>query len=390
MRHPSLVDHLRHACLLIGLLAVGAGGQQPGLFYPAPPAGTVVVTRDVQYGSADTTKLRMDVYRATSARGTAPALILFNHALGSEQRNNGFYTSWANIAASKGLVAIVPDLRYGSGPQDFQRLIAHITDRAASYGIDREAIAVYAGSGNVYTALPIVEDPKQTAVKAAIMFYGTAEVTEFRRDLPLLYVRAGLDRPPVNGDQRSGITALVALATAQNAPLTLINHPFGHHAFEMVDDDAGTRDVMDQTIDFVKRATAPAYLAALRHGLPEATAAGQVVAGDYHAAVVAYAQVVAARPDDPRLRLSYGEALIGDKQYAVACAEFEKLKGKPLGPRDLGLPAARACAQMGDLDKAVAWLKSIPKRFLPPQVQSDPAFVALQNRDDFRALFQAP
>ena len=242
----------------------------------------------------------------------------------------------------------------------------------------------------MYTALPIVEDPKQTAVKAAIMFYGTAEVTEFRRDLPLLYVRAGLDRPPVNGDQRSGITALVALATAQNAPLTLINHPFGHHAFEMVDDDAGTRDVMDQTIDFVKRATAPAYLAALRHGLPEATAAGQVVAGDYHAAVVAYAQVVAARPDDPRLRLSYGEALIGDKQYAVACAEFEKLKGKPLGPRDLGLPAARACAQMGDLDKAVAWLKSIPKRFLPPQVQSDPAFAAMQNRDDFRALFQAP
>jgi hypothetical protein len=114
------------------------------------------------------------------------------------------------------------------------------------------------------------------------------------------------------------------------------------------------------------------------------------VAGDYHAAVVAYAQVVAARPDDPRLRLSYGEALIGDKQFAVACAEFEKLKGKGLGYRDLGLPAARACAQKGDLDTAVAWLKSIPKRFLPPNVQSDPAFAALQNRDDFRALFQAP
>jgi len=106
--------------------------------------------------------------------------------------------------------------------------------------------------------------------------------------------------------------------------------------------------------------------------------------------VVAVSLNIAARPDDPRLRLSYGEALIGDKQYAVACAEFEKLKGKPLGPRDLGLPAARACAQMGDLDKAVAWLKSIPKRFLPPQVQSDPAFGAMQNRDDFRALFQAP
>jgi hypothetical protein len=96
---------------------------------------------------------------------------------------------------------------------------------------------------------------------------------------------------------------------------------------------------------------------------------------------------VAARPDDPRLRLAYGEALLGDAQYAAACTEFEKLKGKGLGPRDLGVPAARACAQKRDADAAVAWLASIPARFRPADLAADPAFASLQSRSDFRALF---
>ena len=117
------------------------------------------------------------------------------------------------------MVAIVPDLHGGEGSvRDFRQLIAHLGERAGNYGIDREAIAVYAGSGNVYTAFPVVEDPKMTMVKAAVMYYGTAPITEFRRDLPVLYVRAGLDRPGVNGNATSGITALAALAISQNAP----------------------------------------------------------------------------------------------------------------------------------------------------------------------------
>ena len=100
-----------------------------------------------------------------------------------------------------------------------------------------------------------------------------------------------------------------------------------------------------------------------------------------------YADLVAARPDDARLRLSYGEALLGNAQYAEACGELEKLKGKGLGPRDLGLPAARACMLKGDADAAMAWLKTIPTRFLPPDVQNERAFAPLKSREDFRALF---
>jgi acetyl esterase/lipase len=348
-------------------------------FYPAPPASAVDVAKDQAYGA-----LQMDVYRPRGAAGkTLPALVFFNIASGA-QRSNPFYKAWAETAASRDLVAILPDLRNESFEQDFDALLAHLASNAASLGVDRDRIAVYAGSGNVYRALPLLQNPKQTTVKAAVMYYGAAQVTQFRRDLPLLIVRAGLDRAPLN----SALTELVSLASSQNAPVTLLNYPGGHHAFEIVDDEDATREVIDSTIEFVRRMTAPTYQASLRRGLPEATAAAHVSTGNFAAAASSYAELLKAKPDDARLRLSYGEALLGASQFAAACAELEKLKGKGLGPRDLGVPAARACMQKGDAEAALAWLKSIPQRFLPRDLEKDPIFAPVQNRPDFKALFQ--
>jgi dienelactone hydrolase len=357
---------------------------QAQTFALKPASPKITVTTDVEYGRSDTVALRMDVYRPVGSSATGPTLIFFNHATGAERRWF-FYDRWARAAASRGLVAIVFDLRFGSEASDFQALMAYLTTRGATVGVNKDAMAVYAGSGNVFTALPLVEDPKLTAVKAAVMYYGEAPITEFRRDLPLLYVRAGLDRPSVN----EAITKLASLAVAQNAPVTLVNHASGYHGFEMFNDDDATREVMEQTIAFVRRATSPAFQAAIRRGVPEATAAGYVQVRDFAKAVPIYADLVAARPDDTRLRLSYGEALLGNSQYAAACGELEKLKGKGLGPRDLGLPAARACMLKGDSDAAIAWLKTIPSRFLPPDVRDEAVFAPLKSREDFRALFPA-
>ncbi len=376
---------ITHAIAIAGLGTLGAStspAQEAKLAFPTPSAG-VVVSRNVRYGVSDTAALMMDVYLPPrSATERPPVLIMFNRGAG-EDRNEPHSVGWARTAASRGVAAIVPDLRSGSEAQDFQLLLRHLTERASAVGIDPEGIAVYAGSGNVFTAFPLVEDPGQTAIKAAVMFYGSAPITQFRRDLPVLYVRAGLDRPGVN----QSITTLAALAVSQNAPLTLINHPTGYHAFEMFNDDDATRDVIERTIDFVKRATAPAYQVGIRYGIAEAEAAAGVLTGQFGRSASIYAELVKSRPDDVRLRLAYGEALLGDTQFAAACAEFEKLKGKGLGARDLGLPAARACMQKGDADAAIAWLRTIPSRFLPTAVRREAVFAPLQDRADFRALF---
>ena len=144
--------------------------------------------------------------------------------------------------------------------------------------------------------------------------------------------------------------------------------------------------MIDQTIAFVKQAVAPAYQSALRSGIRESTAAGYVASGDAAQAAAIYAALATERPNDVQVRLAYGEALLADSQFAVACAEFDKLRGKGLGPRDLGLPAARACAQKGDAASAIAWIESIPARFRP-DLSADPAFATLRDRAEFRALF---
>ena len=350
-----------------------------------PTSTKVTVTKDVVYGRADTTTLRMDVYRPEGAASTRrPTLVFFNRAFGAE-RSGEFYAAWARAAASRGVVAILPDIRGGTEGSDFRLLVRHLVDRGPAVGVDPQAISVYAASGNAFAALPVLEDPAMTAVKSAVIYYGAAPLKDFRLDLPVLVVRAGLDRPDLN----RAISELVTAAVAQNAPLTLLNHAGGYHGFEMFNNDDATRAVMEETIAFVRRTTTASYLASVRAAIPEASAAGYVQVRDFGKAATAYAPIVAQRPDDHRLRLSYGEALLGDSQFAAACAEFEKLKGKGLGPRDLGLPAARACMGKGDPEAAIAWLKTIPTRFLPPAVQDEAVFASIKGREDFKALFGA-
>ena len=94
-----------------------------------------------------------------------------------------------------------------------------------------------------------------------------------------------------------------------------------------------------------------------------------------------------SRPTDSPLRPSYGEALLGAGNYKHVREQFDALKGAGLGPCDLAVPAARAAALDGDAESAIAWLKTIPSRFLPADLVDDPAFVSLRERADFRALF---
>ena len=366
---------------LVALTAATPAGAQSGMYYPEPAASTFAVSRDVRYASVDTGALKMDIYRPAPSGTPRPALIFFT---GGTMRANPGYAHWGRVAASKGLVAVVADLRLTAMGPDFRTLLGHLTERATDYGIDTAAIAVYGASSNALNSSAVVQDPTEKRVKASIMYYGGSDVARLRRDLPVLLIRAGIDRPFVN----ASIDSLIARALTQNAPITVINHSGGHHSFESTDDDIVTRELIDQTVDFVKRVTAQAYRAAVASRLGYATAAAHVYGGDFGAAATSYAELVERKPEDHRLRLSYGGALLADRQFAKACAEFAKLKGKGLGPRDLGLPAASACLQNGDPELAMAWLVSIPKRFLPARVKDDPVFTSLKDRADFKALFE--
>jgi len=371
--------------IFLAFAATPGAAQRPTLAFGRPSAG-IVVARNLQYGSDGGASLHMDVYRPPGGvPAQQPGLIFFNRASGRD-RGQALYEGWARAAASGHVVGIVPDLREGHEAEDFQRLLGYLTMHGVGLGLDTTAITVYAASGNVATALPILENPRAGVIKAAVVYYGAAAIDSFRLDLPLLVVRAGLDRPEMNRD----LASLAAAAIAQNAPVTLVNHPTGYHGFELFNDDDATRAVIEQTLAFVRQVTSRRYRAALDRRLVEAAAAGAMQTGDYTKAVRHYRKLVEEQPDDARLRLSFGEALLADGQFAASCADLETLKNRGLGARDVGVPAARACALAGNADAAMAWLKSIPSRFLPADLVSDPAFAAIRDRPDFRTLFGPP
>lgn len=368
------------ALLLLATMPAASRAQK--FHYPTPPAADFAVRKAVPYMRSDSGNVVLDFYRpAKQTAEKLPVLIFLNGLAARSMREAPIYQGWASAATARGIAAINPDAAadFGAG---LDSLLAYVRAHAAELGVDPERIAVYAASGNVYGTHAAIQDPKRTAIKAVILYYGAAPIVPLRQDLPLLVVRAGLDRPGLNRD----LDSLVAAGVRENAPLRLINYAGGHHAFEIFDDSDATRDVIDQTFDFVTRATRPSYHAALREGAREARAAGALLAGDAAAAAAIYETLVAERPADTRLRLSYGEALLAADRAPEARAQFEQLKDKGLGPRDLGLPAARAALAAGDPAGAVAWLKTIPQRFLPKDLATDPAFAALRQREDFRQL----
>ena len=124
-------------------MPLAATRTQGQTFALRPASPKVAITKDVEYGRSDTATLRMDVYRAAGSSATGPTLIFFNHATGADRRWF-FYDAWARAAASRGLVAIVFDLRFGSEASDFQALMAYLTSRGATVGVNKDAIAVYA------------------------------------------------------------------------------------------------------------------------------------------------------------------------------------------------------------------------------------------------------
>ena len=124
------------------------------------------VSTNVQFGSAGSVALKMDLYQLPRVAGRSRgALIFFNRATGTE-RQQPLWSGWARSAASRDLVGIVPDLRSGTEAQDFQTLVDYLVRHGTELGVDTAGIAVFAASGNVYTAFPLLEDPGRRRSRA--------------------------------------------------------------------------------------------------------------------------------------------------------------------------------------------------------------------------------
>jgi len=88
--------------------------------------------------------------------------------------------------------------------------------------------------------------------EAAAMHFAAPPVSvEQLPQSPLLVVRAGRDATP---NLNAKLDAFVAMARARGLPLTVREHVEGPHAFDILDDSARSREVIDAVIAFLAAA----------------------------------------------------------------------------------------------------------------------------------------
>ncbi len=265
------------------------------VLYDLPGTDAAVVRQDVEFQGADGASLAMDIYASSGAVAPVPAVVIaagyrdagYQAMLGCRFKDTGSSVSWAKLIAASGMVAITHTNRDPAA--DLKALVGFVRRNGSSLGVNGRRIGVLASSGNVPVALSMLMRGGPEPVACAALCYGylldldgatgladAAATFKFanpcaglsfdalRQDVPLLVARAGQDRFP---GLNASIDRFVAHALVANLPLTLVNHPEGPHAFELFDDSAMTRAIVQQILTFLHAQLIPAPSQNLRKGV---------------------------------------------------------------------------------------------------------------------------
>jgi acetyl esterase/lipase len=253
--------------------------------YTVPGMDAVRVLEDIVYKTAELTggnlELKMDVYLpAPPPPDPGLPAIIFLSGGGVDNpdwRKAGVYRSYGRLAAALGFAGVIYQKRYAQGPgslitgrDDTAELMRFLRDHADEYNLDPDYMAVWAFSagglliGPLLTerppflraiasfyalsdALPTMPEASAQAIRAG--GFSAADSLKKGGPLPPLFVgRAGLDDPGLN----AGLDAFVLEALRRNADIEVMNHPEGRHGFDVLDDNARTREIIARAFAFLK------------------------------------------------------------------------------------------------------------------------------------------
>ena len=257
--------------------------------YTLPDMEGAIVRPDIVYKTVDTGDLLMDVYYPEDYEGeTRLPAVIFIHGEGEPEmlkdaKDWGQYVSWGQLAAASGFIGItfnhrsmeLPTKLYAAA-KDVDDLITYVRENSKSLGIDANALCIWACSGGSPVGLRSALREDANYVRCIVSYYGIADLKFFYDVLstlpqlseevlnefsasnrlskhtntipPMLIVRAGLDAPELN----ASIDRLLTAAIAKNVSLDFMNHATGRHAFDILDDNVRSQEIIRTTLDFMK------------------------------------------------------------------------------------------------------------------------------------------
>jgi hypothetical protein len=259
--------------------------------YTVPGMDAVPVRRDIEYAVVDGEAQTLDVYYPPEPRaGVAVPVVVFvtgfpdagmKAAVGCRFKEMGSYTSWARLVAASGMSAVLYTNHRPA--EDVKAVLEYLRAQSAPLGVNARCMGVWACSANVPNALAVLSASAKDAglrerVRCAALCYGymldiggATHVADAQRTfrfanaeglqaadlpaVPLFIARAGRDETPHVNDS---LDLCAAEALRLNLPLTLVNHPTGPHAFDIVDDSPTSREIVKQILGFFRHHLLPA------------------------------------------------------------------------------------------------------------------------------------
>lgn len=278
MRTRNIIILIIVIALIVGGIILGQDVTTRKVVYQTPAMEKVIIKQDLVYKTKEGKDLTFDLNYPPEFNGETrlPVVVLdlgyADDVFKSPLKSWEVYKDWAKIFAASGMAAI--NYSTHQPATDIHDLIQHIRENAEELKLDADSIGMWSCSGNVINALTVLMDERKDYLKCAALYYGLMltpdqklhdtilkfskmvnfsiegidKIKNFHKDLPLMIVRAGKDRDDIN----QTIDHFIAQAISNNVPLTLINYTEGHHAFDVTDNNARSRDIIEQTMKFMK------------------------------------------------------------------------------------------------------------------------------------------
>ena len=357
------------------------------------PAMEKAVVRDgISFHAHGDTTLRFDLFTPPrAAKGTpSPVVVFFNAGSGltPPQRTWGVYRDWARLATTQGIVAVLPDAMPNHVTEDADALFAYLKSHAAEYGIDPDRMGLWACSMHVFAGLPYAMDAAHP-IRAAVIYYGVTDTLAINAERPVLMARAGMDMP--------AIVRSMAAWSAQSArlglPLTWIDLPSLHHAFDAFEDDALSRETVRRTLDFLRFELSAEGLAARQHNGIERRARRLDGAADLAAATHAAEAWIAEAPTNGDANRIMADALYRAHQFARAGDHFERSGDAGAVPAITWYNAACCRALIGERERALVLLeRAFGTGMITDRVAvaRDPDLASLTEEPRFKQLIAPP
>ena len=178
-----------NALRLLFAIAICGFAADEKLVVPLPADSEIHVRKDIAYDGG----LQFDLYAPAHHASPVPVVLFMNGVGGRSVRSWPQYTGWGKLVTGSGLAGVVYDSHEGGAARDTRALLQYLREHGSELGIDARNVILWACSANVTEGLPLAMDASNAAIKAAVIYYGTAPVKAVRLDLPVLMVSTVLD-----------------------------------------------------------------------------------------------------------------------------------------------------------------------------------------------------